>query len=147
MNEEEIHEEVDEVIFKQRAKEKRTLGHKCADAVTQAGGSWGFIVGFSIFFLCWIIVNTFFIKADTYPYILLNLILSCLAVFQAPFILMSQNRASEIDRQREEENYKTNLREEMQVKLLNQKIDKVLTLLNKQQPLKTIKTRSKKNVD
>ena len=142
MNEQEIHTQVSKVVSKQRAKETATWSHKCADAVTKAGGSWAFIICFTIFFLGWVILNTFFIKADEYPYILLNLILSCLAVFQAPFILMSQNRASEIDRQREEENYKTNLREEMQVKLLNQKMDKVIKLLEKQQ-----KTRRKKNVD
>lgn len=141
MNEQEIHSQVSKVVSKQRAKETASWADKCADAVTMAGGSWAFIICFTIFFFGWILINTFLIKADEFPYILLNLILSCLAVFQAPFILMSQNRASEIDRQREEENYKTNLREEMQVKLLNQKIDKVIKLLEKQQ------TRRKKNVD
>ncbi len=75
--------------------ERRTFGDKLADRVTEIAGSWGFIIGFCVFLILWMIINTILIvRFDEYPFILLNLILSCIAALQAPVIMMSQNRAA-----------------------------------------------------
>ena len=90
--------------------ERRTFGDKLADKVTQIAGSWGFIIGFCVFLILWMIINTILIvRFDEYPFILLNLILSCIAALQAPVIMMSQNRAAKKDSLRSLNDYKTDL--------------------------------------
>ena len=109
--------------------EGRTFGQIVADNVAAFGGSWKFIIFFFIFILLWIAANAFFLinkGFDPYPFILLNLILSCLAALQAPVIMMSQNRQEEKDRKRGENDYMINLKAEMQIRSLNQKIDLLL---------------------
>lgn len=111
-----------------------TTGQKAADILTKWAGSWYFIISFSVILILWMIANTawmIFNKTwDPYPFILLNLVLSCLAAFQAPIILMSQNRSSEKDRQRAEYDYAVNrkaIREIQDIKKLITKIDRRLT--------------------
>jgi uncharacterized membrane protein len=106
-----------------------TLGQRLADQVAAFGGSWAFIVTFFSFMLLWIMVNTWFLATkpfDSYPFILLNLILSCLASIQAPIIMMSQNRQEQKDRLRGEHDYKINLKAELEIKLLSEKMDHLL---------------------
>lgn len=111
-----------------------TFGQKIADKVADFGGSWTFIISFFLFILIWITINVFFFTTkpfDPYPFILLNLMLSCLAAIQAPIIMMSQNRQEQKDRQRGEHDYKINLKAELEIKLLNEKIDHLLVHQNK----------------
>lgn len=113
---------------------KLTNGQKLADKIAYIGGSWTFIITFFSFILVWIILNiwtVFFIPFDPYPFILLNLILSCLASIQAPIIMMSQNRQEQKDRTRAEHDYKINLKAELEIKLLSEKIDHLLIHQNK----------------
>lgn len=98
---------------------KRTVGQKAADWVTKWAGSWYFIIGFFIFLIIWMILNTYFLlfgEWDSYPFILLNLVLSCLAAVQAPIILMSQNRAAQKDRLRAEFDFRINKKAEREIK-------------------------------
>jgi uncharacterized membrane protein len=111
-----------------------TFGQKLADKVAAFGGSWTFITTFFSFILIWILVNIWFLAIrpfDPFPFILLNLILSCLAAIQAPIIMMSQNRQEQKDRQRSEHDYKINLKAELEIKLLSEKIDHLLAHQNK----------------
>jgi uncharacterized membrane protein len=111
-----------------------TFGQRLADNVAAFGGSWTFIITFFSFILIWMVVNIWFISArpfDPFPFILLNLILSCLAAIQAPIIMMSQNRQEQKDRQRNEHDYKINLKAELEIKLLSEKIDHLLAHQNK----------------
>ncbi|KOY86701.1 hypothetical protein AD998_11585 [bacterium 336/3] len=111
-----------------------TLGQRIADKVATFGGSWTFIITFFSFILVWMIINIWFLSAkpfDPFPFILLNLILSCLAAIQAPIIMMSQNRQEQKDRQRGEHDYKINLKAELEIKLLSEKIDHLLVHQNK----------------
>ncbi len=111
-----------------------TPGEKLADKVASFGGSWTFIVVFFSFILIWILINIWFLSAksfDPYPFILLNLLLSCLAAIQAPIIMMSQNRQEQKDRVRSEHDYKINLKAELEIKLLSEKIDHLLVNQNK----------------
>jgi uncharacterized membrane protein len=111
-----------------------TFGQKLADSVAAFGGSWTFIITFFSFILFWIIINIWFLATqpfDPFPFILLNLILSCLAAIQAPIIMMSQNRQEQKDRQRSEHDYKINLKAELEIKLLSDKIDHLLAHQNK----------------
>ena len=111
-----------------------TFGQKLADSVAAFGGSWTFIITFFSFILFWIIINIWFLATqpfDPFPFILLNLILSCLAAIQAPIIMMSQNRQEQKDRQRSEHDYKINLKAEFEIKLLSEKIDHLLAHQNK----------------
>ena len=106
-----------------------TLGDRIADKVAEFGGSWRFIISFSILLALWIIINTFILLQhpfDPYPYILLNLVLSLLAAFQAPVIMMSQNRQEERDRLRAENDYQVNLKAELEIRVINEKLDQVL---------------------
>lgn len=101
--------------------ERRTMGDKLADKVTEIAGSWGFIVGFCIFLIVWMIINTIMIvKFDEYPFILLNLILSCIAALQAPIIMVSQNRAAKKDSLRSLNDYKTDLKSELILEVLHE---------------------------
>ncbi|MFN3996254.1 DUF1003 domain-containing protein [Algoriphagus sp.] len=113
---------------------KLTLGERMADRIATFGGSWTFIISFFSFLLGWIFVNAFILITrpfDPFPFILLNLILSCLAAIQAPIIMMSQNRQESKDRQRAEHDYKINLKAELEIKLLSEKIDHLLVHQNK----------------
>lgn len=110
-----------------------SYGEKIADKVAAFGGSWMFIITFFAFILLWMIVNIYFFASDPfdpYPFILLNLILSCLAAIQAPIIMMSQNRQEQKDRQRSEHDYKINLKAELEIKLLSEKMDHLLVHQN-----------------
>lgn len=107
--------------------EEATLGQKLSDKVADFGGSWAFILGFGAFIFIWIILNSLWMKnrgADPYPFILLNLMLSCLAALQAPIIMMSQNRQEEKDRRRARSDYMINLKSEIEIRNLHDKIDK-----------------------
>lgn len=120
-----IHEDIETGI---------TFGQRIADKVAAFGGSWIFIVSFFLFILIWMLINIWFLASkpfDPYPFILLNLILSCLAAIQAPIIMMSQNRQEQKDRQRSEHDYKINLKAELEIKLLSEKIDHLLVHQNK----------------
>ncbi|MGS0746895.1 DUF1003 domain-containing protein [Halpernia sp. GG3] len=111
-----------------------TTGEKLADKVAAFGGSWTFIIVFFSFIMIWIFINIWFITQkpfDPYPFILLNLLLSCLAAIQAPIIMMSQNRQEQKDRLRGEHDYKINLKAELEIKLLSEKIDHLLVHQNK----------------
>lgn len=111
-----------------------TFGQRIADKVAAFGGSWTFIITFFSFILIWMIINIWFLATrpfDPFPFILLNLILSCLAAIQAPIIIMSQNRQEQKDRQRGEHDYKINLKAELEIKLLSEKIDHLLVHQNK----------------
>lgn len=117
-----------------KKKSRRTRGQKLADQIAAFGGSWTFIIAFFSFLMCWMLLNSFLLGQyayDTYPYILLNLILSCIAAIQAPIIMMSQNRQEQKDRQRAENDYKVNLKAELEIKLLSEKIDHLLVHQNK----------------
>lgn len=106
-----------------------TQGQKISDKVAYFGGSWKFIIFFGVFLTIWIIFNIFAIgvwKFDPFPFILMNLILSCIAALQAPIIMMSQNRQEEKDRKRSENDYLINLKSEMQIRSLHQKMDLLL---------------------
>jgi uncharacterized membrane protein len=111
-----------------------TTGDRIADKVASFGGSWTFIISFFIFLLAWMFLNFWMLHNkgfDPYPFILLNLILSCLAAIQAPIIMMSQNRQEDKDRDRAEHDYKINLKAELEIKLLSEKIDHLLVHQNK----------------
>lgn len=130
MNEAQIDSLIGSKIADDLSHQTSTFKERAADKVAEFGGSWTFIGSFSIFFTLWVALNSLHGAFDGYPYILLNLILSCLSVFQAPFILMSQNRMAFIDRKRAEEDYKINLKAEMEIKDLNAKIDLLIAKLN-----------------
>lgn len=107
-------------------KEIITRGQSISDKVARFGGSWNFIISFSVILCVWIVFNTFSSDAnkfDPYPFILMNLVLSTIAALQAPVIMMSQNRKEERDRKRNENDYMINLKSELQVRSLHQKID------------------------
>ncbi|HQU57005.1 MAG: DUF1003 domain-containing protein [Chitinophagaceae bacterium] len=111
------------------AKEMLTRGQRVSDKVARFGGSWLFIISFLIILTVWIVYNVTVPKGkefDPYPFILMNLILSCIAALQAPIIMMSQNRQEEKDRKRNENDYMINLKSELEVNALNQKIDLLL---------------------
>ncbi|MGL4292951.1 MAG: DUF1003 domain-containing protein [Bacteroidales bacterium] len=115
-------------------EEKLTLGQRMADKIALFGGSWYFITSFGLFMFSWIIINVIFLKQkpfDPYPFILLNLMLSCLAAIQAPIIMMSQNRLEQKDRLRSENDYKVNLKAELEIKLLHEKLDHLSVHQNK----------------
>lgn len=106
-----------------------TFGQKLADKVAEFGGSWGFIIFFMSFLVVWILLNVFWLSNhgfDPYPFILLNLILSCIAAIQAPVIMMSQNRQEEKDRERAKKDYKINLKSELEIRELHEKIDHLI---------------------
>jgi uncharacterized membrane protein len=111
------------------ATEQLTRGQKVSDKVARFGGSWNFIGFFSVLLVLWVIYNVT-VSAnkvfDPYPFILMNLILSCIAAFQAPIIMMSQNRKEEKDRLRSENDYLINLKAEMGIRSLHNKIDLLL---------------------
>jgi uncharacterized membrane protein len=106
-----------------------TFGERLADKIAEFGGSWGFIMIFTSFFLLWIAINSVMLiwkPFDPFPFILLNLILSCLAAVQAPIIMMSQNRQEAKDRLRSEHDYSINLKAELEIRHLHEKMDHLL---------------------
>ena len=110
-------------------EQKWTFGERLADKIATFGGSWAFLICFSAFLAVWILVNTVVMvkhPADPYPFILLNLMLSCLAAIQAPIIMMSQNRQEAKDRMRSENDYQVNLKAELEIRHLHEKIDHLL---------------------
>jgi uncharacterized membrane protein len=115
---------------------KLTLGQRVADRVADFGGSWTFIISFGFFILIWIGLNVYWFANkgfDPYPFILLNLILSCIAALQAPVIMMSQNRQEEKDRERARNDYMINLKSELEIRMLHEKLDHLM--LHQQQEL------------
>lgn len=111
-----------------------TIGERLADRIAVFGGSWTFIITFFSFILLWMAINIWILATkpfDPFPFILLNLILSCLAAIQAPIIMMSQNRQEQKDRKRAEHDYKINLKAELEIKLLSEKMDHLLIHQNK----------------
>jgi len=117
-------------------KLKLTFGQRVADKVATFGGSWTFIISFGIFIFIWISMNVYWLVNkgfDPYPFILLNLILSCIAALQAPVIMMSQNRQEEKDRERSKNDYMINLKSELEIRALHEKIDHLM--IHQQQEL------------
>ncbi|MFM2144047.1 MAG: hypothetical protein RLZZ476_2591 [Verrucomicrobiota bacterium] len=109
--------------------DERTFGERLSDRIAELGGSWAFIIGFGVFLMLWVIVNTLVLATrppDPYPFIFLNLILSCIAALQAPVIMMSQNRQAARDRQQAEQDYKINLKAELEIRHLHEKMDHLL---------------------
>ena len=126
-------------------KENYTLGQRAADTIAKFAGSWAFIFSFTGVLVLWMVFNVILAtKAfDPYPFILLNLVLSCVAAIQAPLIMMSQNRQEEKDRRRAENDYKVNLKTEIMIEDL---YDKVSAILAKQLEMeKQLQAESKKN--
>jgi uncharacterized membrane protein len=105
---------------------KASLGERLADGIARVGGSWSFIVSFLLFLVVWTLINTIILATrafDPYPFIFLNLVLSMIAAIQAPIIMMSQNRQTERDRFEAAKDYEVNLKAELEVLSLHQKID------------------------
>jgi uncharacterized membrane protein len=110
-------------------EQKLSYGQRLADKIASFGGSWKFIIIFLSFILVWMIINIIFLMSrafDPYPFILLNLILSCLAALQAPVIMMSQNRQEEKDRERARNDYQVNLKSELEIRMLHEKMDHLM---------------------
>jgi uncharacterized membrane protein len=108
----------------------RSFGERVSDELARWGGSWTFIISFSIFIIVWMIVNSIVLLTrafDPYPFILLNLVLSSLAAIQAPVIMMSQHRQETRDRMRAENDYRINLKAELEIRHLHEKIDHMLS--------------------
>jgi len=105
-----------------------TLGQRAADNVAKFAGSWSFIISFFLILILWIIINTVLLTKpyDVYPFILLNLILSCLAAIQAPIIMMSQNRQEQKDRLRAKNDYKVNLKAEIIIEDIHQMLNTII---------------------
>ena len=115
-------------------EEQETFGEKVADGVARFGGSWGFVISFGVILLIYVTINTSLTKPwDPYPFILLNLFLSMLAAIQAPVIMMSQNRQDTKDRLRSEMDYRVNLKAELEIEELLQRIGKLEKLLVEQE--------------
>ena len=134
-------------IVENNSNEKTTFGQKAADAVAKFAGSWAFIFSFVAVMVIWMIVNVVLsTKAfDAYPFILLNLVLSCIAAVQAPLIMMSQNRQEVKDRKRAENDYKINLKNELIIDDLHKKIE--LILENQKKILKELDNKENKKND
>jgi uncharacterized membrane protein len=110
-------------------EKKLTFGERLSDHIAEFGGSWKFLISFGAVLVIWIAINGVILVTrafDPYPFILLNLILSCLAAVQAPIIMMSQNRAEARDRLRAENDYKVNLKAELEIRHLHEKLDHLL---------------------
>ena len=113
-----------------------TIGQRIADKVATFGGSWTFILSFLGFLVIWILTNIFILTTkpfDPFPFILLNLILSCIAALQAPVIMMSQNRQEQKDRERSKKDYMINLKSELEIRMLHEKLDHLI--MHQQQEL------------
>ncbi|MFC1696862.1 DUF1003 domain-containing protein [Nanoarchaeota archaeon] len=114
--------------YSKHVSRKLSMGQRAADSIAKIGGSWVFIGGFFLFLIIWMTTNSLILLSngfDKYPYILLNLVLSCLAAIQAPIILMSQNRAAERDRWRSELDYAVNRKAERENQLMQKDLDEI----------------------
>lgn len=128
-----------------REKQNEPFGDRVADKITKIAGSWTFIIIFVVFLLTWIILNLYAIdNLDPYPFILLNLVLSCVAALQAPIIMMSQNRAAKKDSLRSQNDYKTDLKSELILEDLHEKMDKIIA--NQTKILKKIEDKENNKV-
>ncbi len=116
------------ISVRPESEKKYTLGQRAADAIAKFAGSWAFIFSFTGALVLWMIVNIIMASKafDPYPFILLNLVLSCVAAIQAPLIMMSQNRQEEKDRRRAENDYKVNLKTEIMIEALYDKLNAVI---------------------
>ena len=135
VDEELAYEEIIHLVLEKRIsqeenkrKDKATFGERQADAFAKFAGSWTFVIGFGVVLCIWIGVNIVLLSKafDPYPFILLNLVLSCVAAIQAPMIMMSQNRQEKTDRKRAENDYKVNLKTEIIIQDLHIKLDRIL---------------------
>ena len=125
-------------------RENAKLGDKIADKITEIAGSWTFIICFTLFLIGWILLNIYvFTSLDPYPFILLNLVLSCIAALQAPIIMMSQNRAAKKDSMRSQNDYKTDLKSELILESLHDNLEQILK--NQKQIVKMLKEDEDKN--
>jgi uncharacterized membrane protein len=123
-----ISEDTESAFVKQR-----TFGERLADKISDFGGSWTFVISFFVVLLAWIALNTLWMNNkgfDPYPFILLNLVLSCIAAIQAPIIMMSQNRHEQRDRQRAKNDYKVNLKAELEIRMLHEKMDQLIRMMH-----------------
>jgi uncharacterized membrane protein len=123
------------IVSENEAQDVLTFGQKLADKVASFGGSWTFIIYFGVFIAIWILSNVLILMQrafDPYPFILLNLILSCIAALQAPVIMMSQNRQEEKDRDRAKQDYLVNLKSELEIRILYEKIDHLILHQNQE---------------
>ncbi len=120
----------DTSFYNIETEEKTTCSQKAADGIAKFAGSWLFIICFSLGLIIWIIFNIYLANVSTafdpYPFVLLNLVLSCIAAIQAPLVMMSQNRQEEKDRQRAKEEYKINLKSEIIIEDMHYKLDKII---------------------
>ena len=133
------HETISDKINTTSENENITFGQRLADKVASFGGSWRFIILFGIFIIIWMIINIILLTSkpfDPYPFTLLNLILSCLAALQAPVIMMSQNRQEDKDRERSKQDYMVNLKSELEIRMLHEKLDHLI--IHQQQELLNI---------
>ncbi len=115
-----------------QSDENRSFGDRLADKITEVAGSWTFIISMILFLVLWVVLNVYILEeADPYPFILLNLLLSCIAALQAPIIMMSQNREAKKDRLRSSNDYKTDLKSELILEELHNEMKKILANQNK----------------
>lgn len=124
-----VHHETLSKNINSQFDKKTTYGERIADKVAEFGGSWKFIGIFALTIFVWIIINTIILMNkpfDPYPFLLLNIMLSCLAAIQAPVIMMSQNRKESKDRLRSENDYKVNLKAELEIRILHEKLDNLI---------------------
>lgn len=114
---------------------KESFGQRASDRISSLAGSWTFVIGFTLLLLVWITVNTVLAAKsfDPYPFILLNLVLSCVSAIQAPLIMMSQKRQDEKDRRRSENDYKINLKCEILLKNMHYKLDRIIECIDENQ--------------
>ena len=130
LDEDIMHLVLDKLVSKpaDAGKKENTFGQNASDAIAKFVGSWFFICGFLLVLFSWIAVNIILVSGafDPFPFILLNLVLSCVAAIQAPLIMMSQNRQEQKDRQRAENDYKVNLKSEIIMQDLHMKMDQIL---------------------
>ncbi len=126
-----LHRRTSRDIYSVEARERRTLGQRTADGLTRLAGSWHFIIGFLVILAVWMAVNAWagLHHWDPYPFILLNLLLSCIAAIQAPIILMSQNREEARDRIRAAADYEVNLKAEVLLEHLTHEMEALKALL------------------
>lgn len=122
---------LDIVDIDKQLSDTNTIGKRLADKVAQVGGSWGFVITFMVFLIIWMAINVmqlFGLHFDPYPFILLNLALSCISAIQAPIIMMSQNRAGEVDAMTRDNDYKLNQKAEIHLRKQHSKTDHMIRM-------------------
>lgn len=122
---------LDIVDIDKQLEDSNTFGKKLADQVAKIGGSWGFVISFAVFIIVWMVINVcavFGLHFDPYPFILLNLALSCISAIQAPIIMMSQNRAGEVDSMTRDNDYKLNQKAEIHLRKQHSKTDHMIRM-------------------